>query len=216
MPDFNTIQVEKTLRLLVGILDKHDVEYRIFGSMIPAALNSALHREIADFDLLIDRDKLDLVIDDLREAGFKKKVKSYWRASEWVSMYIFIHEELLETGFFAVDFGDKQVVFDAGPFKITVDSSAVKRASYTLGGINFVGIPADTAYTGALISKPNPKRVREFEIFERCGVQARPNDYVNVYLGKLKISWTLDLLNSLFNVIGKIRVKMGKTYDIWR
>jgi hypothetical protein len=214
---FNSEQVKNSLNLLTQILNQHHIEHRFFGSIIPTAINGSLHRSIADLDLLADFDKKDILIKALKKSGYKKNpAKSLGVASEWLKLYQFKHPKLLDIGFFAVNFGKIQTTLDLPPLKLTIENRSIKKTTYSLYDIDFIGIPQDTAYTGILISKRNPKRIEEFKIFKQNNITPRPNNYLNVYLGTINITLTLSLIQFLLNIIGIIRIKLGLPFDPWR
>lgn len=102
------------------------------------------------------------------------------------------------------------------PFKVKIENGVLKPTLYKLLNINFFGIPQNTAFTGALIHKTNPKRIKELEIFKKNKITPRKKNYLNVYWGERKINWIYDLINFFLKVLGKIRVKLGLAYDPWR
>jgi hypothetical protein len=212
----NELQVKKTLNLVVGILEKHKIEYRVFGSVIPAVLNGRLHRELGDIDLLVEEGKKEVFMDKLKKLGYKKKERGVWKWLDRANLFEYRHPKLLEISFFALKFGDQRSSMKVKWFGLEIDSRAIRKIKYNLGGVGFWGILVDTACTGALISKANPKRKRELEIFESQGLKPRLNEYVDVYLGPMKVNWILDLLNWSLNWLGRVRVMLGMSYDFWR
>lgn len=216
MSDLNDKQVEKTLRAVTEVLESNGVEYRFMGSILPTALKVEPYRKINDLDLLIDRLKLDQVIREFRNLGFTPKNKNSLRVSEQLGLFVFTHPKLLETGFFAIDFGVKNPVFESGSFKFVIKNEAIKKTQYTFKGINFWGIPASIAYLLASYSESNPKREKEFRIYKKNNVKpfvGRP--YETYFLG-IKVNWLIDFLNYALVLLGKLRIRLGKTYDPWR
>lgn len=213
---YNQPQVKKSLKVLVELFNKNKIKYKAFGSIIPATLNGKPHRKINDFDFLTDIAKTDLLLKELKKLGYQSKSKRIWRFSEQMGLYIYKHPKLLEISFFTVKFGKTKTILKARSFRFVVANKAIKDTEYNFAGVKFNGIPKGTAYTGALIAKWNPKRKEEFKIFKSQKVKPRLNNYIDVYLGKYKIDWSLDLLNFLLNVLGIIRVKFGLAYDFSR
>ena len=61
MGEFNTDIVSKTLGKVVKILEFHKIKYRFLGSLVIAAINGKLHRNLGDLDLIIDSGKKDIL-----------------------------------------------------------------------------------------------------------------------------------------------------------
>lgn len=216
MNDFNSEQVEKTLKAVIKIFKKHNIEYRFMGSVLPTALNGKLYRQVNDFDLLADKSKLNIILEEFKKLGFIRKSKNNLRISEQLGLYVFTHPELLEVGFFIVDFGQEETIFISGPLRFIIKKEAAEKTNYTFKGINFWGIPPSVAYLLSSYSKKNPKRKEEFQIYKRNNIKpflGRPYD---TYFMGLRINWLIDFLNFALVVLGKSRVFLGKTYDPWR
>jgi len=215
---YNSSQVSKTLKLVIKALDKHKIKHLFFGSIIPAAINGSLHRPLGDLDLFVDVNKKDLFMNELKKLGYFGGDRKLFKIMEAFNGFDYRHSKLLEISFFAVEFGKEKTSLKAVdfPFIVKIENEAIKPTKYKLLNIPFSGIPQDTAYTGALIAKWNPKRKKEFEIFKEYGICPRANNYLWVYWSKLEISWSYDLLNSCLNLLGRIRMWFGLTYDLWR
>jgi hypothetical protein len=158
--------------------------------------------------------KATVLKEELEKVGFV--VSKKWEPVGRLSLYVFEHAELLDVGFFAVSFNQEYAVLQAKPFVFKIDADAIRPTEYKLLGYRFIGIPKGTAHTGSRVSKKNPKRIKEFEIFRREGVILRRNDYINLFLGPLRITWLYYLLVFFLNLLGRVRVRMGKSYDFWR
>lgn len=210
---FNQHQVKKTLKILTSILKKNKIKHKLFGSIIPAALNGSPHRKINDLDFFIDINKKDLFCKTLRKLGHKEKDGLMWKIFGGLNMYALTHPKLLEISFFAVDLGHSRTALNAKIIKFIIDNKAIKNTEYRLAGVSFIGIPRDTSYTRTLAGKNNPKRKKELEIFKKLKVKPRPNNFLNAYFGKTKVNWTINLINSSLDTLGRIRTKLGLPYD---
>lgn len=72
MGEFDIDIVCKTLAKVVKILELHDIKYRFLGSVVIAAINGKLHRNLGDLDLIIDSYKKDVLYAELKELGYKR------------------------------------------------------------------------------------------------------------------------------------------------
>lgn len=214
---FNTTQVQNTLKLVVGLLNKYNVNYRFMGSILPTALNGSLYRNVNDFDILVDKAKVENLSSELVKLGFTRKSKNMFRVSEQLGLYVFKHPALLETSFFAVNIDKgEEMCLESWPFLIKIKSDISKATNYAIWDTKFMGIPVSTAYTIALISKFNPKRKVEFEVYRKYEAQKIKRRLFDMYFMGIKVNWLIDLLNLGLILVGELRVKFGMPYDLWR
>lgn len=178
MQEYNSSQVTKTLKTIAEVLHKHNINYWFMGSILPTAIHGSLYRYINDFDILVDKSKVNIVIQELEIVGFRRKKRNIYRFSERLDLYVFLHDELLETSFFALDIKDKESILESGPFKITINNDVIKKSSYSFQGIKFSGIPPSASYSIALLSKNNPKRKIELEIYTKKKIEPQKKDYL--------------------------------------
>lgn len=216
-PETNEDQALESLITITKILKKCHIQYRFLGSIISAALNGKVHRKINDLDLFIENGKKEIFIKELEKIGFKKKIKNHLRISEQLNLHIFQHPTLLETSFFGVDFRkDYDMELHTRYFHAKAPKSAVQDTSYELNGVNFVGIPASVVYKTILFSKSNPKRKKEIEIFETYNIHPYSGILYTFYFNNIDISLIPRSINFILEIIGIIRIKLGKNYDIWK
>jgi len=213
----NEKQVISTLRFIVGILNKYKVEYRFLGSIITCALEGSVYRNINDLDILIDTDKINIIADELVANGFQKKIKNHLRVSEQLNLHIYQHPKFLEISFFGVIFSPNgSAILQTKNFYADIPKTAIDPVSYSLGDLNFIGIPASVVYKTILLNRSNPKRIKEIEIFKKNNVKPfGKNIYTLKFIG-LNITQLTTLPNMVLEIIGKRRLLMGKEYDIWK
>ena len=215
--NFNELQVYETLSKVVPILNTHRISYWFEGSIIPTSANGFLYRKVNDLDILIDKDKADTFTQELKKIGYKQKDKNIYRVSEHVGVRVFIHKSLLEIGYFSISISKSgPYEIKAGPLRITISRSVLTKTGYQFNDIDFIGIPLEGAYTFALLSKGNPKRVHEFELYERLKIKPFKWPIYDLYLWGVKCNWLIDLLNISLITLGKVRVWFRKPYDPWR
>ncbi len=214
--EFNTDQVYKTLKEVLTILQKYNVQYWFMGSIIPTALNGELFRTVNDLDIVLEEKDSSQVISDLKKLGYTRKDKNIYRVSEQLGVYTFVHPSLLEVGFFLVSEEKENYLIKAGIAKIVIPKSKLKTQKYRLRDLTFFGIPQSVAYTFSALAKDNPKRQKELALYKKLGITPAPWPPYNFYLFGFKANWVINILNLSLVIIGKIRVRLGKPYDPWR
>ncbi len=105
MPEFNSDIVISTLRKVIKILDDNNIEYRFLGSVVIAAINGKLHRNIGDLDLIIDARGKDILYLKLKELGYKPAQGMFTFARKYLCLETLDHANLLGVGYF---FGEWQ------------------------------------------------------------------------------------------------------------
>lgn len=214
---YNEKQVMDTLIVLTKILNDNEIEYRLLGSIVTCALRNEVYRKINDLDLLVDKNKQEVLEKELLKIGFKKTVKNHLRVSEQLNLNIYQHPTLLETSFYGLEFCENgSATLTMPAIKATVDKEAILPTKYTLQNIEFIGIPAGVVLKTIMYSKSNPKRQKEFEIMNKLKIQPHQGNIYKVELFGMDISGFPRLVNYILEIIGVFRNRIGKSYDIWK
>lgn len=213
----NVEQVMRTLRVVLDILEKQNVEYRVLGSAVFAAMYGQVHRKIGDIDLLIDKEKQDLFFSELERLGYVRAGGMFAFGRKYLALETLIHDDLLSVGYFFGDF-EKSGNFRMGGKVISVfaESKSVVPVSYQLNGISFVGIPERAIAVGIMQSSSNPKRKKEVAFLKERGIEAFPTDGIHVRVFGLSFDWLYKAVMKFLNLIGILRIKFGLAYDPWR
>ncbi len=217
MSDFNSDVAILTIQRVIRILDENNIQYRFLGSVVVAAINGKLHRELGDLDLVIDSKGKDILYLKLKELGYKPAKGMFTFARRYLCLETLEHNSLLGIGYFygtwqtkgSFRMGNEQISVSIEPF-------AVKETKYILHGVKFVGIPNRASATGVFSSKTNPKRKRELELLRAKRIEPFPNNYIHISVYGMKADWIYHLSMKILNTIGEIRVKMGLAFDPWR
>lgn len=212
----NETQVYETLKLILNILNSHNIKYWFEGSIIPASVNGALYRKINDLDILIDRSQAEVFTNELLKLGYTQKNKNIYRVADQLGVRVFTHPTLLEVGYFSLSLGEQEYEIKSGPIKVTVPKSLLTDTQYTFKDLSFNGISLEGMYTLALLSKNNPKRKHEFELYKKLNLKPLKWPIYDFYLFGIKCNWLVDVLNLGLVIIGKLRVLFKKPYDPWR
>ncbi len=67
MDEFNSKIVTSTLQKIVNVLETNKIEYRFLGSVVIAAINEELHRNLGDLDLIVDSSKKNVLYSELKK-----------------------------------------------------------------------------------------------------------------------------------------------------
>lgn len=217
MPEFNSQVVVSTLEQVVKILRIHNIQYRFLGSVVLAAINGRLHRNLGDLDMIIDSKGRDIVFNELKKLGYRQDGGMFAFARKYLSLDQITHPTLLGVGFFCGTWQpDGSFVIGSRRFGLIIDAYAIEETKYVLHGVEFSGIPHRTIAAGINASKMNPKRRQELVILKTKGIQPFPDNYIHVRLFGLKMDWVYHFWVKVLNIIGSIRVKMGLAFDPWR
>lgn len=217
MDEFNTSVACETLAKIVKILELYNIKYRFLGSVVIAAINGRLHRNLGDLDLIIDSDKKDVLHVALKDLGYKRVGGIFNFARKYLSLEQLEHAKLLGVGYFygiwkengSFMVGDKNL-------SLNIDSYALKETKYVSCGVNFLGIPESAIATGIYESRTNPKRKQELLILKRKQIKSLPNKYIHVSISGIRVDWIYHLSMKVLNIVGEIRVKLGLPFDPWR
>lgn len=214
---FNSEIAIPTLRQLVKILELHDIEYRFLGSVVTAAINKGLHRNLGDLDLIVDSDKSNLLFNELKRLGYYQARGMFSFARKYLALETLDNDQLLGVGYFngkwldngSFMMGNKRV-------NVVIEALAVQKTKYELSGISFFGIPERAIATGVNASKSNPKRRRELELLKSNGIEALSNTYIHITVFGIRADWLYHLSMWVLNIIGVMRVWLGMAFDPWR
>lgn len=217
MGEFDIDIVCKTLAKVVKILELHDIKYRFLGSVVIAAINGKLHRNLGDLDLIIDSYKKDVLYAELKELGYKRPGGIFHFARKYLSLEQLEHTEFLGVGYFygiwkddgTFTMGDKNL-------SVYVDSYALKETKYTFCRVSFLGIPESAIATGIYESRTNPKRKQELLILKQKKIEPLQNRYIHIRIFGIRVDWVYHLSMGILNIIGGIRVRLGLPFDPWR
>lgn len=217
MGEFNTGVVCKTLAEVVRILEDNKIKYRFLGSVVIAAINGKLHRNLGDLDLIVDFHKKDVLYSKLEDLGYKQARGVFEFARKFLSLEQLEHSELLGVGYFFGNWeNDGTFVLGDKSLRLSVDSYALKETIYTLYGVNFLGIPEKAIATGIYESKSNPKRKQELIILKQKKILPLKNRYIHIRIFGIHTDWIYHLFMAVLNIVGDIRVKLGLPFDPWR
>lgn len=217
MDDFNSSIVTPTVIEVIKILEMNKIEYRFLGSVVVAAINGKLHRNLGDLDLIIDREGKDILYSELTKIGYVQAQGMFAFARRFLSLETLEHKKLLGVGFFYGDWqGDGSLRLGSKNVNVTIDSRALNPTPYQLNDIEFIGIPPEAIATGIKTSSKNPKRQKELLLLKEKQIDSLPNTYIHIKIFGLKCDWLYHLSMTTLNVLGDVRVKLGLAFDPWR
>lgn len=213
----NSEQIRNSLAVLQEVFNGME-NYRILGSVLVAAINTKPHRELHDIDLLIDQKIYDEVVMRFIKLGFRKVTK-HASGFTWDEFKKENHLTLgvLLKGSFKEDFFE----YKANSYiTLLVDSEYIKPTLYELYGEKIRGIPLRSVYEGIKVASFNTKRrVDKKVVVEKIGNKlpegASLNQAFHVQVGGVEIPYLYTLFSQIYNVIGGIRLTLGKSYDTW-
>lgn len=212
------VKVKKGLKALDRIFNKQNIDYRVLGSLLVAALNERPHRKLGDIDILIDKRDIDKVINKLKSEGYgifnKKKVGFQWQEAHRVDALGF-------TFLLVGDFKKNHFSYRLSKnIELRISNSYLKLTKYSLLGNSFRGIPIRSIYEGLKISSLNPKRSIDNTVIKKAINNHIPDgisleSVFKIYIMNIKIPYAYSLFSWLYNLYGGLRVIMGKKYEIW-
>lgn len=219
-PREETEKVKRTIRLLSKILTDLKIEYRIFGSVIMAAILSRPQRKIADIDLMVDKRDKDKLFQRLRKEGYLFEERRFRFAGINFIWAEAAKKDLLGLTIFLGKFDKEKnfIVKISKKLSAVAHSKAIKPTLYNFDSSRFVGIPTATAYYGALASRGNPKRKYDLAVFEMKKIKKPPKNYsvIDFYYKDKKLTCLYPLSCLLQDILGRISVFLGGNYDFWR
>lgn len=217
----STDKVFLSLKTLTDIVNKTKIEYRIWGSIIPAAVYGKLHRPLGDIDILLDNKDLKVITNKLKQNDYSltnKSISFFNLNFPWIEAKR--NDTLPITIFYGCYNPDGSFELKLNQqFKLLVNKEIIKKTDYSMFNITFTGIPKETAYLGVYRSRFNPKRKKELNILEKqVDVNKIPKREVKFYYKNkqlLGFAIIYDIFQLARNIIGKIRITFGLPYDFW-
>jgi hypothetical protein len=216
MKSLNSKEVKSTLKLVLSILEKHKVNYRVIGSVCTAAIIGHQHRKLGDIDLIIDSSKKREVLEELYEEGFYHRGGMFAFARKYLDLDSLEHDEYLEVGMFWGTWENDDFIIGSRSNGITIDKKALVKLNCVLHGENFIGIPKEVVARGLRMSSGNPKRKVAIKFFDKNDIRPMANDYIHTNILGLNIDFVYYVAMQLLNIIGFVRVKLNKPFDPWR
>ena len=210
-------RVDQTLYVILKILNKHKVEYRFLGSLVTAAINGSLHRDLGDLDLLVDEMKKEILFKELRQVGYKRAGGMFAFSRKHLNLETLVHDELLSIGYFWGRFGDREGFRMGNQFaSVTIKPQSVVPTTYQLNEHAFVGIPERAVAVGIMQSASNPKRKKEVEMLAKKKIKPFADEGISIRVLGIPFDWVYIVSMKVLNVLGKIRVLFGLPFDPWR
>lgn len=213
----NIEQVKNSLKAMQKVFAGFE-DYRVIGSTLVAAINHEVYRELHDIDLLIDERIYEEVSNRFKELGFRKLTK-YAPGFKWDE---FKQEEhltfgILLRGKFNTDF------FEYRPNKyiaLVIKKDYLRPTNYELYGEKIRGIPLRSVYEGIKISSLNSKRKVDKQIILGKIGKSIPDGLsldraFDVQIFGIHIPHLYTIFSQIYNLIGGIRLTLGKSYDPW-
>lgn len=218
MSEFNSDKVENTLKVLLKVLESEKIKYRFLGSVLVAAINGKLHRNLGDLDLIIDEKDKDVLFDNLKRHGYVPVDEFIYNfARKYLFLETMRHKDLLEIGYFYGRWRDDgSMVFGKKNINVSVEGKALTVTQYSFAGIKFIGIPKQAHATRVFATKENPKRKEEMSILRKNSIDTFPDNYIHVKIFCLNFDWIYHFVQAIQNIVGIKRVKMGLSFDPWR
>lgn len=213
----NTERLKNSLKALQEVF-KGLEDYRVLGSVLVAALNGLPHRELHDIDLLIDKRIYRVVEARFKELGFRKVTK-HALVFEWDE---YEKTEHLSFGFLLKG-NFKQDYFEYKPsnlFGLRIDNTYLKPTEYELYGYKIRGIPLRSVYEGIKVASLNTKRKVDLNIVLQKIKGELPtglslDQAFNVRVFGIAIPYLYPAFSQVYNIVGGIRLSLGKSYDTW-
>lgn len=213
----NTERLKNSLKALQDVF-KGLEDYRVLGSVLVAALNGQPHRELHDIDLLIDKRVYPAVEARFKELGFRKVTKPAL-AFEWDE---YEKPEHLTFGFLLKG-NFKQDYFEYEPsnfFRLRIDNAYLQPTEYELYGYKIRGIPLRSVYEGIKAASFNTKRTVDLNLVSRKIKGGLPkglslDQAFKVRVLGLTVPYLYPIFSQVYNIIGGLRLSLGKSYDIW-
>ena len=211
--------LEKTLGFLDKFFSDFNVEYRIFGSIIPAALLGKPQRKLGDIDLMMDAEDEGKLLREFRKAGYKVERRNFRLLALEMVWLEATGKELYDLTAFLGHFDKHKnfVIRVSNNLQVVASSEAVRATKYKFGSASFIGIPVEAAFYGAWASRSNPKRKYDLAAFRLKGKNKPPKySVIDFYYKDKKLPFLYPISCFLQNVLGKISLSLGGNYDFWR
>lgn len=214
----NIEQIKNSLKAMQTVFAGFE-DYRVLGSTLVAAINQNAHRELHDIDLLIDERIYEDVSNSFKEVGFRKVTK-YASGFKWDE---FEKENHLTFGILLRGKFNKDY-FEYRPNKhiaLMIKNDYLKPTIYELYGEKIRGIPLRSVYEGIKIASLNSKRKVDKQIILKKIGHSLPNGIsldsaFDVQIFGVKIPHLYTAFSQIYNLVGGVRLVLGKSYDPWK
>lgn len=210
-------QIKNSLRAMQKVFEGIEA-YRVLGSTLVASINGKPHRVLHDIDLLIDKRVYPEVVKRFADLGFKRVTKRApgfsWDEFEKADHLTF---GVLLRGEFKQDYFE----YKSGRWMtLRILSAYLTPTEYKLYGVAFRGIPLRSVYEGIKAASLNTKRKKDKAIVAQAVGDNLPNgptinQAFGVKLFGITIPFLYTLFSEVYNLIGGIRLRLGKSYDAW-
>ena len=210
--------VQEGLGVFDKVFNQSNVEYRVLGSVLVAALNGKPHRTLGDIDVLVDQTEYEKMISNLQTEGYTIETK-HKSGFSWTEAH---HDgnlgfTFLLIGRFLKDYFSCKL---SKNIELRISTRYLEPTKYFLLGISFVGLPLRSIYEGLKISSLNPKRTLDRKVVIDYLKGNIPSGETldrsfKVYLSGVEIPYAYTLFSQLYNIYGGLRVLLGRKYEIW-
>lgn len=211
--------LENTLEFLDKLFKELKLKYRVFGSIIPAALLGRPQRRLGDIDLMVETRNEKKLFSRLEEKGYKVEKRTFRLLGIDMVWGEATNKKLYALTLFLGNF-DKNNNFTvkiSNKLKAVASRQAIKPTRYKFGPASFIGIPTQAAYYGAWVSRNNPKRKYDLAVFKLREKDSLPvYSIIDFYYKNKKVPFLYSLSCWLQNFLGKVSISLGKNYDFWR
>ena len=210
--------VQEGLGVFDKVFNQSNVEYRVLGSVLVAALNEKPHRTLGDIDVLVDQSDYEKVILNLQAEDYSIETKHKF-GFNWTEAH---HDgnlgfTFLLIGRFSRDYFSCKLTTN---IELRISTKYLEPTKYSLFGKSFKGIPLRSIYEGLKISSFNPKRTLDRKVVTEYFEKGIPSgetldNSFKVYAFGIEIPHAYTLFSQLYNVYGGLRVVFGRKYEIW-
>lgn len=215
---------EKSFPIIQGLdaLDKvfnqQQLDYRVVGSLLIAALNGAPHRRIGDIDIVIDEKDLKAALNGLINENYQLSERKIF------GFKVVEAKNPEKLGFtFLITGKSTNDYFSYKPFRwleLRISNQYLQPTPYLLFGIKFIGIPPASVLEGIRVSNLNPKRNFDKKVLtEKLTQNTLKGETLEkafrVFLFGTKIPFLYLIFSYIYNLFGGLRVTLGKKYEIW-
>ena len=212
----NELEIKNSLKAMQIIFAGLE-DYRVVGSILVASMNGKPHRELHDVDLLVDKRIYQQVLDGFEKAGFKR-VKKHAPGFKWDEFQKYKH---LTFGTLLIGtFEENYFVYKANRWlTLQIRNEYLAPTDYVLFDLKVRGIPPRSAYEGIKAASLNSKRKKDKEIVRKYMGHKTEGLSINhafrVKIFGITAPYLYTLFSHVYNLIGGIRLRFGKSYDPW-
>lgn len=213
----NDLEIKNSLKVMQIVFAGLE-NFRVIGSLLVASLNGRPHRELHDIDLLIDKRDYPDIINRFEKLGFKR-IRKQAPGFRWDE---FTKPKHLTFGTLLIGtFEENHFVYHANNhLTLRIKNSYLKPTEYKLFSLTIRGIPLRSVYEGIKVANLNSKRKIDKEIVTqsingKISEGLSINHAFRVEVFGIRIPYLYTVFSRTYNVIGGIRLKLGKSYDPW-